>query len=207
MPLTLHPRMVVGISGVARSGKNLFVTLSKEHLASNGYRAASFAFATLLKQEIDAELRARYGISAFTQDTKEKDVIRPALVELGQRRRAESKGRYWIDQLIPLVERAWGYYDVVMIEDVRYASHGTDESGWVKSLGGKVLHIQRVLENGEIVGPANREEEVNDPMVRAVADLPLMWPTLPLENATEGKKSLDNLRTIVHDAWENLRTV
>ena len=42
---------VVGVSGVARSGKNLFCDLIIEELAKQGYSAKQFALANALKRD------------------------------------------------------------------------------------------------------------------------------------------------------------
>lgn len=197
--LVLPERCLISIGGVARCGKNLFTTLSREYLSSRGYTTAEFAFATQLKLDIEPFLQEKYGISAFTQDTEEKKVIRPHLVALGKKRRDESNGRYWIEQLVPQINKAWAYYDVIMISDVRYSTHETDEVAWVKSLGGKVIYIERILETGELLGPANEEEAANDSEVRAGADLVVSWPTF-LDK--DGQKNLDNLRAICETTWD-----
>lgn len=179
--------LLAGIAGRARAGKNTFVNLSRERLASRGLTTSSFAFATELKLELDPILRAELGISAFTQDPKEKLIIRPRLVEHGAGQRAKTNGRYWIDKLAPQVERALKVYDVVFVEDVRYAN----EAQWVHSLVGTVIYVERKLEDGTVVQPANEEEATNDPKARAASDHVVSWPTLPL----------DQLKPHVADVW------
>lgn len=197
MTYLTQPKLAVyGVGGVARAGKNLFVSLLKETLAQRGLRAASLAFATELKLEVDPMLRERYGISAFTQDTAEKAVIRHELVAHGKRRRDESGGRYWVDRVADKLPMLAGYYDAVIIEDVRYATSATDEVAWIKSLGGKLIYVGRRDAHNELVPAANDEERANDPAVRAASDSEVYWPTIELNS-----QGINHLRGYVHSAW------
>jgi hypothetical protein len=60
------------------------------------------------------------GIDVFTQDTKEKDIIRPLLVWYGGVKRHQSKGTYWTSLLKKKID-ADKVSDVVFITDIRYA--------------------------------------------------------------------------------------
>ena len=69
--------MIIGISGVARSGKdtlaNNFVKIFK-HL---GIKAKRYAFADELKREVKPFLKKHSGLDSFTQDDEVKKMIRP----------------------------------------------------------------------------------------------------------------------------------
>lgn len=185
--------IAVGCAGRARVGKGSFVTLLT-NILHGIHNVAPFAFATELKRELDPILRAKYGISAFTQDTAEKVIIRPDLVARGAGARAEDPN-HWIKIIEPEVLKVLARGDVAIIEDVRYLN----EAKWVQSLGGKVVYIERLLPGSttEIVPFANSEEADNDPKARVVADLVVRWPTFP-------QNPLDHMRPFVLNAWSQL---
>lgn len=189
--------MIIGLSSVARGGKDTFAGLLALHIVSKGHQVSTWAFADELKRELEPIVWAKYGINVWTQKNEEKAIIRDDLVALGRKRREESNGRYWINQIEPAVKAGLdaGVYQI--IKDVRYATHAADEAGWIQSLGGKVIHIQRVKADGQIVDYANDEERANDPKVRAIADVTLTIPTF-------GQDYLDKLKPYVQDAWNQI---
>ena len=65
----------------------------------------------------------------------------------------------------------------VFITDVRYQN----EMEWIKNtMGGKNIYIRR---NGVL--PANNEEELNDPILRSMADIILDLPNFPTDSLNE----------------------
>ncbi len=196
--------VLAGIGGVARAGKDTFATLLRQEAFNNDYSTITFAFADALKSDLDEALKAKYGISAWTQDPAEKKVIRPELVAHGKGMRDKTGGRYWINQLDELVKtNALSPNDLphspcfATITDVRYATHPDDEAGWVKSLGGKLVYVERILPDGTTVGPANDEEAANDALVREAADIMVSIPTF-------GEDYLLRMRPYVIQAYTEL---
>jgi hypothetical protein len=189
--------LVLGLSGVARSGKDSFATLLIEHLTLLGQPVARWAFADQLKRELEPIIRAKYGLSVWSQVSAEKAVFRDDLVAHGRLRRTESNGTYWVNQIDASVRAGLAAGVHQIITDCRYATHEADEADWIKSLGGKVVYVERVLTDGSILEPANEEERLNTFRVKAQADLVVTLPTF-LENP------LDNLRPYVLDAWNQL---
>lgn len=182
---------VHGVTSVARAGKDTFVKLTQELMSERGIRVASLSFALELKLEIDPILKKKYNISAFTQKTEEKNIIRPDMVAFGCGKRKENAD-YWIKKLIPSIEQIArnGYYDMVMISDARFSN----EIDWIHGLGGKIIHIERQDENGKVILPANEEEKYNDPINQGLSDFRVIWPTV-------GEKGLDKLKPFVQDIW------
>lgn len=188
--------ILIAISGKARAGKDTFATLLIEHLTSCGQPASRWAFASELKRELEPEIRAKYGLSVWSQDSKEKAIFRDDLVAHGRKRREESNGTYWIKQIDSAVRAGLRAGVHQLVTDCRYARHDDDEAGWVKSLGGKVVYVERTLEDGSILEAANSEERENDPFVRAAASLIVTIPTLA--------DPLNQMRPYVMDAWTRL---
>lgn len=200
----MKQHVVVGIGGVARAGKDTLGTLLRNFAFDRGFGIISFAFADALKRDLDPILTAKYGISAWTTDPKEKAIIRPDLVAHGKNKRAESNGRYWIEQLNGEVRTYLDPRDVepsptfLTVTDVRYATHADDEAGWVKALGGRVVYLERIGPDGKPIGPANEEEAINDPLVRAAADHFISWPTFVTNDLPK------TTRPYIETIWEKL---
>ena len=196
--------IVIGVGGFARSGKDTFVKVAKKVLKDNGYSSIKLAFADPLKEEIDPFLREHYNISAWTDDTEEKKIIRPYLVAHGCGKRNISNGKYWVDQIDQLIETVHFSEDVIFISDCRFPN----EVDWVhEKWGGWFVHLRKysIIERPKIGGSIlfsnrnvkcfdngnkieewvydpspNEEEAVQDPLCEAKADY-----RLELENAIE----------------------
>ena len=76
-------KKLIGIAGFARSGKDTFYQRSAQLLSKEGYKSTRIAFADALKNELNELLLSNIGISAFTEEDQEKDLIRPLLVTYG----------------------------------------------------------------------------------------------------------------------------
>lgn len=176
----------IGISGVARAGKDSFATILLEVLAERGVLATRFAFANELKREINPFLIAEFGISAWTSDSQEKKVIRPRLVEFGRRMRNLTQGTHWIRQVEKSIEENRSKPPYV-ITDVRYKEFSFDEVDWIKNEG-VLIHVSRILPDGTEVCPANRDEAENDPRLRRHADFLFSWPTFGSKKNEEMEK-------------------
>lgn len=189
--------LLIGLSGVARSGKDSFATLLIEYLTSLGQPVARWAFADQLKRELEPVIWAKYGLSVWSQISAEKAIFRDDLVAHGRLRRAESNGTYWVNQIDAPVRAGLAAGIHQIITDCRYATHEADEADWIKSLGGKVVYIERVLTDGSILEPANEEERLNTFRVKAQADLVVTLPTF-------SESPFDKMRPHVLDVWNQL---
>ena len=91
--------MIVGISGLARSGKDTLFKFLSEKLKNSNISSKRLAFADELKEECDDFLKKNIGISAFTETNTEKEIIRPFLVCYGTKVRRRLNKNCWIDRL------------------------------------------------------------------------------------------------------------
>ena len=187
--------IIIGAGGFARSGKDTFVKIAKKILKEHGFSSIKLAFADALKEEIDHFLIENYGISAWTDDTEEKNIIRPFLVAHGCGKRAQSAGEYWVNKLDEAIETIHFSEDVVFISDCRFPN----EVDWIHNKwGGWFVHLKKYLVSdlhsfgGEVYfgeklydPPPNEEESIQDPICEAKADY-----KLELENAIEREKRL-----------------
>ena len=122
--------IVVGISGVARSGKNLLCELLMQNLYLEGYTSKPFALAADLKNDCDEFLYKKCDLNVWTDLTEDKTQFREFLVWYGSLKRKQTDGRYWIDKLDRRISTYEG--DVAIVTDVRYDQYDKDEVHWIK---------------------------------------------------------------------------
>jgi hypothetical protein len=182
--------MVIGVSGVAGAGKDLFVEYAIKELSKRNKTAARFAIADLLKLEVLDWCLQQYGINPTNCDRKEKEKIREFLVFHGTAKRRASNGRHWIESLTPEILNQKNNYDYLFVSDVRYNDYPDDEVGWIKNeLNGTLVHVSQydmceVLDKKHwpktkmdkaFLPPANEEESRNDPKLYKEADYKVVW--------------------------------
>ena len=79
MGVSMEGKRLIGICGVARSGKDTLAEIILNH--KGGGKILSIADA--LKRDLDPLLKKRIGHSAFSEDPAIKKIIRPLLVCYG----------------------------------------------------------------------------------------------------------------------------
>ena len=184
-------KLIIGIGGVARSGKDTFAKLLESELRSLKYSCKFLALAEPLKQDVDDFCWNNFGISAFTDKTEEKHIIRDLMVGFGSGKRKISEGKYFTRLAESKIDTCFS--DIVIVTDIRFDEFEEDEVFWLKEkMNGVLTHVSRfdfavVEENkeGEMKGlnkrtfiePANDHERSNDPKVRDAADFSFNWPT------------------------------
>ena len=174
--------MIIGLSGVAGSGKDTFYQLLAEQTP-----CVRISLADALKLEVNPWTLEHYGIDSTTSDREDKEKIREFLVFHGLRKREATAGRHWIEKAQEKIRaHTRGKYlqraahATIVITDIRYDDYPSDEVSWLKDeLFGKLVHISQwhwfsdVEEGARIkkyILPANAEEERNDPKLKAKAD-------------------------------------
>lgn len=160
--------MIIGISGHARVGKDTLALSIQRYLAQLGVKVEINSFANQLKSNIDAFLVKEFGISAFTTSDDEKKIARPMLVAYGNTKRAQDED-CWIKEIAKRVDKA----AINIIPDVRFLN----EANWIDAQGGRIIHIDRDIGDGTLVPPANKDEEVNTPLVKEKSCFNLVWQT------------------------------
>lgn len=173
--------IVVGIGGVARSGKNLLCDLLMQNLYLEGYTSKQFALASDLKNDCNEFLYKMCDLNVWTDLTEDKSQFREFLVWYGNLKRKQSNGRYWIEKL----DRRISTYecDVAIVTDVRYDVYDEDEVHWIKEeKQGLLIHLKRFSrdENNfmQYTKPANQHESSNDSSLYTKADINITWETV-----------------------------
>jgi len=164
---------LIGLVGFSGAGKNTFSEIILDFRIKNkatllGIKELSFAYA--LRKDLDSFIYDRIGISAFTKDPKEKEIIRPLLVCWGTEViRNNIDENYWINSLKNYLEinRKTDIYSI--ITDVRFEN----ELNWIKSEKGVCIFVER-----EGVGPKNSDELNFTAPLKEKCDYVFKWPNL-----------------------------
>lgn len=169
---------IIAVSGVARAGKDTIANgLEKAIREMNpSIKILRTSFAGKLKSEAREFIQDKFNIDVFTADGEEKEIIRPILIGYGQSRRAQTKGKYWVDAVEKemFLERP----DITIISDLRFADETDDELTWLKNKGGKLIHVSRYnIQNGKkkFTPPAGVDEKRNDPKLKSASDYSISW--------------------------------
>lgn len=199
---------VIGIAGYARCGKDTFCKIASSILSEEGYVVQKLAFADELKKLADPICRELFGISAFTDDTEEKKVIRPGLVWIGCGLRENKDPNIWISKVNGVLEEKYQEFQdagrterrVYFVSDVRFPN----EADWVhKNWDGWVLHLSKFHRNGfmgeQVFDEApNAEEAKNDPLVKSSADFRLEWEDVRMSDPTIKLSEITNDRYMIN---------
>jgi hypothetical protein len=181
---------IIGISGVAGSGKDTFFNLLSARAPCKRY-----SLADELKREVNQWCRMHYGIDSQACTREEKEIIRPLLVFHGGLKRQASEGRYWIERLKDrLVKDKFNGFKIVT--DIRYDEYENDEVSWLKNeLNGILVHVsQYEMKSGRqyFRAAANPEEERNDPIIREKSDFQIEWEFIKNGQISELNSYIDN---------------
>lgn len=197
-----HKPNILGISGVGRSGKDTFYSF-----IPSSANARRLAFADALKQECRDFLASNIGISPFTSDPKEKELIRPFLVTYGTHLRRKLNPSCWIDKVKQDSELLIKDGLLPVVTDVRYKN----EADWIHEQGGKLIHISRTaphhrfpVNEPQTLPPLNKEELENDPILIAAADELIKWKTTQNK---EGFPCSDYCKPIVEQCLRKLQII
>jgi hypothetical protein len=201
---------VIGICGVAGSGKDTFLELLSKNLPN----VKRFALADNLKAELNPFFKEMYGIDIFTCSREQKELLRPILVAHGKMKRIATNGRHWTEMLTEQIKfYQQGKKDsTIVVTDVRYDIYPNDEISWLKDeMQGTLVHIKRYTEQQNFtsggyqrtyVEAPNEDERINDPKLQAKANYKIEWPTL---TNNEGKPDLNGLNIYAEEFIKYLR--
>jgi len=165
---------IIGVSGCARSGKDTFFSILKKHIPE----VEQVALAQELKKDLDDFVKSKIGISVFTDETKDKSLIRGLMVEYGKIKRQQTEGTYWTCLAQKKINDILRNGKIPVVTDVRYDIYPKDEFFWLKDQNdGILVHITRMFGDDEIP-PANEEESINNEKLKTKADYSIRWNTV-----------------------------
>jgi hypothetical protein len=168
---------MIGLTGVARCGKDTFYSILKKYLEEKNLKSERIALADNLKKELGDFTKEKFKIDLNKCEGKDKELIRPLMVAYGKCRRVQTEGKYWTSLVDSEVKNFKKDNIIPIITDVRYIEYKEDEYSWLKSHNGILIHISRKLDDGSLIPPANIEEKSNDNKLKAVADYSISWET------------------------------
>jgi hypothetical protein len=172
---------LIGISGAARVGKDtLCRALIREFKKINLIAIRKSIAGDTVKKDLQELLMQKLNIDSFTENTDEKTLLRPILVEYGKLMRNTSQGRYFIDNF------EYSRNTINIIPDIRYAEYKRDELSWLKDESkGVLIFLER-----EEISDANETEKINNKIIRNFADHYIRWGRL--DENDEKEKTLIN---------------
>ena len=208
----------IGISGYARSGKNLFAEIVKDILETEYKKTVIIkSLADKLKQDLQGFIPQ---LNFNTNDSKEKNLIRPLMIAYGNLMRNISETTHWTSYLDEELEKIKHKYDFVIIPDIRYNTCDKDECKWVQNKhNGKVIHIERfsydnlpnILKKKGVSKTGttkyyqdapNDVELLNDPLVRRSCYINFEWEYVEKANIHTTK-----LREVVRNTLKQLEII
>ncbi len=189
-----HINTIIGLSGVARVGKDSFALHLADIIRNEFNKECQIvSFAQCLKSNINNFLEENTGVSAFTQDTKEKAFIRPLLVAYGMTMRTLIPD-YWIMRLEPSLKTNQRSGILSIITDVRFPN----EIDYIHTFkNSSVLHLNRKDTDGVLLRPANEEEAYNDPICASKCDHDFTWETFEEDSKSYKEYIEDNFLSLL----------
>ena len=176
----MNKKLIIGLCGHARSGKDTFCESAKILLSKKEVGAARVAFADKIKEDLDDLCRNKIGMSAFTDDPEEKKMLRPLFVTYGTDIMRKLDSNWWIDKLDTKIQTHFSCDVLPIITDVRYPN----EMDWIREKNnGVIVYIAR-----KGVGPANKEEKTNNSILENGSDYRVSWPTFGEKDINQADK-------------------
>lgn len=189
-----NTNLVIGLSGFATTGKDLFCEVLIKRLKEFNIEAKRLALADALKNDINQFFIDKCGLNIFSCKPEEKELLRPLLVEYGRIKRKQSDGQYWTSILNNAITINKSNNIVSIITDIRYDEYPKDEKYWIKEIHkGVLVYIKKYnlvpnmeatyggypVQNGfnkEYTKAPNKDEQKNCLELERSADYIVDWP-------------------------------
>ena len=164
----------IGITGLARNGKDTLANLIQELAKNNELNTNRLSFAGELKESLNPLVQENLNFSSFTEKNDEKELIRPLLVCFGTQIMRKVNQDHWISKLKSKICNK----SINIITDVRFPN----ECKWIQDdLNGYVIHISRL----GYLTPPNEDERINNPIVKKMSDFKLSWGDINKNNISD----------------------
>lgn len=187
---------IVLISSVARGGKDTLTRSFIQEFAKRGINAKRFAFADALKREVNPLTLLNLGINAFTEDSYEKQLIRPLLLAWGKIGRNLDEN-YWVKKVFAEIKSSEPC--LAIISDCRFDNE-------VNFFSDKTLiNLTRYDDNGNEFPPVGEDEAIWIPELKKIADFRLEWKDFHDDSQKIATIGEQHFYTIFGDKLEELR--
>ena len=186
---------IIGIAGASRSGKDtlcrsLIRILNEKYNVEAERRSIA---GDLIKKNLRSIIMNSVGIDSFTENTEEKELIRPLLVEYGKLMRNNTKGRYFVENFEVVKEKT------LIIPDIRYAEYLKDEIHWIRNeVNGYLIFLER-----ENIKDANETEKINNKKLKILSNCCIRWGKLDENNESDRKIIDDYSIKILNDIFQS----
>lgn len=194
--------ITIGVTGFARTGKDLYCNIVKDILLMNGIKAKRYAFADELKKEVAPFLKELCGVDVWTEDTEIKTDIRDFLVWYGTTFWRKREPLRWVNRVDQSIKTGEFFgIDISLISDVRYPNEGH----WVHANNGWLIHLSKYTKLSQDGGKTwdrvyqkapNKQEELNDPLMHDMSDYKICW-----EDMTNGGTVKINMPELVNTMY------
>ena len=186
---------MIGIGGLARSGKDtLAINLAKTIKEDWQIDVQIFSLADSLKEKINPFINKEFGISAFSEDTEDKKIIRPILVAYGEAMKTKYGQNIWFSKVADNIEQAMHDNKIFpIISDVRFDF----EVKLIQDNSGQVIHITKQGNK-----PPNEIEAINDPLVSSSSNLTRTWPLYSPDLMDECRSHADIIWQMIKENHE-----
>jgi len=186
---------MIGIGGLARSGKDtLAINLAKTIKEDWQIDVQIFSLADSLKEKINPFINKEFGISAFSEDTEDKKIIRPILVAYGEAMKTKYGQNIWFSKVADNIEQAMHDNKIFpIISDVRFDF----EVKLIQDNSGQVIHITKQGNK-----PPNEIEAINDPLVSSSSNLTHTWPLYSPDLMDECRSHADIIWQMIKENHE-----
>lgn len=179
MQIDLNFHKIIGISGASRSGKDTLcrslIRILKEKYNIEAERRSIAG--DLIKKNLHSLIMNSVGIDSFTENTEEKELIRPLLVEYGKLMRKNTEGRYFVENFEITKNK------ILIIPDIRYAEYEKDEIHWLRNeVNGYLIFLER-----ENIKDANETEKINNKKLKVLSNCYIQWGKLDDNNENDRK--------------------
>jgi hypothetical protein len=181
----MRDSFIIGISGVAGSGKDTTGLFLEQNMSIFGLKCKRFSLAESLKEQAKSYCIQKFNIDPTNCTREQKEVIRDYLVKLGKSKRNKTGGQFWLNILKEKIKKS--DCDIAIITDIRFAEFENDEMNFILDNDGLLIHVARKDIDGQNIPPANSEEAKNDPIIYQASNYRLSLSTLLHSN------DIDNL--------------
>ena len=160
---------MIGISGVARAGKDTLAKCLKEIIEKEfDCKVEIVSLAKQLKSDLDKVISCNFNFLVHTDNTSEKNLIRPILVAYGEAMKEKWGKDVWVKKLEKSLSDK-KEKKLYIVADVRF---DFEAEYFQNKMNASVIHITKIGHEA----PANEVEAENDPLVKKVSNIVHTWP-------------------------------
>lgn len=158
----------IGISGIARAGKDTLAGCFKKIIEREfDCEVEIVSLAKQLKSDLEEVISSNFDFDVHTENTKDKNLIRPILVAYGESMKEKWGDKIWIQKLTKSLEKR-KEKKFYILADVRF---DFEAIYLIERYNAEIIHISK--DGNKYV---NEIEKINDPLVQELSHQKQTWP-------------------------------